>query len=151
VKREETLEIGFSMFENYGLTGVGMGNFQEVSRQVYNSQFYKPTHNSYLWAAVEGGVFCISAYLFLFWITWKDIGIIVRLAHRDPSLAFIAPCLRVVFLLHCFFSAFADLWLNPITYVLIGMVITTRRYLESVSPTPHARTDVTPLALAVAS
>ena len=35
-------------------------------------------------------------------------------------------------------AGLADLWLNPITYVLIGLIITMRRYLESLP----ARTPV---------
>lgn len=133
VKREATLSVGWQMVRDHGVMGVGLGNFQEVARQVYDDEYYKPTHNSYLWAAVEGGIFCIACYLALLWITWREIGVIMRLAKRDPDMAYLAPCLRTVFVLHCFFSAFADLWLNPITYALLGLVITMRRYLESLA------------------
>ena len=29
-----------------------------------------------------------------------------------------------------FFSAFADIWLSPITYILIGLVVSLRRYVS---------------------
>ena len=38
-----------------------------------------------------------------------------------------------------FFAAFADMWLNPICYILIAQVITLRRYVESLpEPVPAA-------------
>ena len=50
-----------------------------------------------------------------------------------------AAALRTIFLLYIFFGLFADLWLNPITYVMIGLVITMRRCLEArVVPSPAA-------------
>ena len=51
-----------------------------------------------------------------------------------------ASAIRVVFVLFFFFSAFADLWLNPITYVLLGLVIMTRRYVETLP-------ELTPVAV----
>jgi len=37
----------------------------------------------------------------------------------------------VVFLLFFFYSLFADLWLNPLMYVLLGLIISTKQYVES--------------------
>ena len=48
--REETLERAWQMARDYPLFGVGLGNFREVSRQIYKDDFYRPPHNSYLWA-----------------------------------------------------------------------------------------------------
>jgi len=53
-----------------------------------------------------------------------------RLVDRDPACAWVVVSLRNVFYLYCFFALFADLWLNPITYVLIGSIVCMRRYLE---------------------
>jgi O-antigen ligase len=128
--REETLERAWEMAWDYPLFGIGLGNFREVSRQVYQDAFYRPPHNSYLWAMSEGGMLVLAGYMFLFWITWKDLAVVKRLAHRDREIASQAACIRVVFLLYFFFSGFADLWLNPVTYVLLGLVYTTRRYVE---------------------
>ncbi len=128
--REETLERAWEMSWDYPLFGIGLGNFREVSRQIYRDAYYRPPHNSYLWAMSEGGMLVLAGYMVLFWITWKDLGIIKRLSHRDREIATQAASIRVVFLLYFFFSGFADLWLNPITYVLLGLVYTTRRYVE---------------------
>jgi len=129
--REETLERAWQVFGDYPLFGIGLGNFREVSRQVYQDDFFRPPHNSYLWAASEGGIFVLIAYLGLFWITWLDLQVVTRLAHRDPEIGASAGAIRVIFLLYAFFCAFADLWLNPITYALLGMVIVMRRYVET--------------------
>lgn len=142
--REETIERAWEMALDYPLFGIGLGNFREVSRQVYGDPFYRPAHNSYLWAASEGGVFVLAAYLWLFWMTWRDLQAIRRLTvGRDRELLAYANAIRAVFIIYFFFSFFADLWLNPITYCLLGLVITMRRYVEETSgdgPPDHART-----------
>ncbi len=48
------------MSRDYPLFGVGLGNFREVSRQIYGDAFYRPPHNSYLWATSEGGVLVLG-------------------------------------------------------------------------------------------
>jgi hypothetical protein len=135
--REETVWRAVQVFEDYPTFGIGMGNFREVTRQVYNDDFYRPPHNSYLWAAAEGGIFVLIGYLWLFWITWLDLQVVTRLAYRDPELGAVAAGIRVIFIVYGFFSIFADLWLNPITYAMLGMIIVMRRYVESL---PHPET-----------
>ncbi|HYR95516.1 MAG TPA: O-antigen ligase family protein [Candidatus Binatus sp.] len=128
--RETTIETGMKMIADHPFLGVGLGNYREVSRQVYLDEFFRPPHNSVIWAASEGGVFVLAGYLLLFAITWRDLNRITQLADRDPALAHIVASLRMIFVLYCFFALLADLCLNPITYVLIGLVVTMRRYLE---------------------
>jgi hypothetical protein len=143
VMREETLERAWQIFLDYPLFGIGLGNFREVSRQIYQDTYYRPPHNSYLWAASEGGIFVVIGYLVLFWITWRDLRVVTRLAHRDPEIGAAAGAIRVIFLLYAFFSAFADLWLNPITYAMIGLIVVMRRYVEGL-PEPRAVRVVAP-------
>jgi O-antigen ligase len=132
ILRETTIETGLRMVKDHPLFGVGVGNFREVSRQIYRDRNFRPPHNSFLWAAAEGGVFVLVGYMALLGFCWRELRLIARLVPRDPTVAYIAGALRVVFLLSCFFAAFADLFLNPIIYVLIGLIVTLRRYLESV-------------------
>lgn len=136
--REETVERAWEMFLDYPVFGVGLGNFREVSRQIYLDPFFRPPHNSYLWAASEGGIFVVAAYLWLFWVTWKDLQRVRSLAHLDPELGTQAEALRVLFLLYAFFCGFADLWMNPITYVMLGLVITMRRYFDELAVAAEA-------------
>jgi O-antigen ligase len=133
--REETIERAWEMFGDHPVLGIGLGNFREVSRQIYQDEFYRPPHNSYLWAASEGGILVVLAYGALFWITWRDLRVVTRLAHRDPEIGAAAGAIRVVFLLYAFFAGFADLWLNPVTYAMIGMIVVMRRYVESLPET----------------
>ena len=78
--REETVERAWQIGMDYPILGIGLGNFREVSRQVYFDDFYRPPHNSYLWALAEGGMFVLAGYGLLFWVTWKDLQQIRRLA-----------------------------------------------------------------------
>jgi O-Antigen ligase len=129
--REETLERAVQVAEDYPVFGVGLGNFREVTRQIYEDDFFRPPHNSYLWAICEGGIFVLAAYAWLFWVTWKDLQVIRELAVLDPEIEVWATALRVVFLLFFFYSAFADLWLNPLTYVLLGLIASMRQYVKT--------------------
>ncbi len=135
--REETLERAWQVARDYPLFGVGLGNFREVSRQIYKDDYYRPPHNSYLWAMSEGGVFVLIGYGVLFWVSWRDIQRIRALAHRDRDVQVWATALRVVFLLFFFYSLFADLWLNPLMYVMLGLIVSTKQYVESLpEPVP---------------
>jgi O-antigen ligase len=132
VKRETTINTGMEMLQDHPLLGVGLGNFREVSRQIYHDKFFRPPHNSFLWAAAEGGIVVFAGYMALLAFCWYELRAISRLVVRDPSVAYMAAALRIVFLLYCFFAAFADLFLNPIIYVLVGLIVTLHRYLESI-------------------
>lgn len=129
--REDTIWTATRMVRDHPLTGIGLGKFREVSRQIYGDKFYRPPHNSFLWAASEGGIFALGLYLVLLWVTWRDMKVVTQLAPRDPSLAHIVAAVRAVFLLYVFFAAFADLFLNPVTYILLGMISSMRTYVES--------------------
>src|SRR5215468_7773310 len=129
--REETLERAWQVAQDYPVFGVGLGNFREVTRQIYKDDFFRPPHNSYLWAMCEGGIFVLVAYLWLFWVTWQDLKHVRRYAYKDPEFEIWATAIRIVFLLFFFYSAFADLWLNPLCYVLIGLVICMRQYVDT--------------------
>jgi len=128
--RADTIWTALHMMRDNPVFGVGLGNFREVSRQIYRDPFFRPPHNSPLWAGCEGGAFVLLAYGVLFLKTWLDLMVVRRLAYRDQDLVFIAAALRVVFVVYCFFCLFADLFLNPITYILIGEIFCLRRYVE---------------------
>jgi O-antigen ligase len=137
--REDTVEVGLQMIRDHPVLGVGLGNYREVSRQIYLDKTFKPPHNSVIWAASEGGLFVLGGYALFFFLTWRELMMILEIGNRDPSLAYIAPALRVVFYLYCCFSVLADLWLNPITAVLVGVIICMRRYLEGLPAPAPAR------------
>jgi hypothetical protein len=82
----------------------------------------------------EGGLLGISSYLLLFFFVVRDLWAVQRLAPRDPELAHIAAALRCAVGSFAFFSIFADMWTNPVTYVLIGQIMVLRRHMESLPP-----------------
>ncbi len=129
-RRVETVEVGWRMFGDYPWFGVGIGNFREVAKQVYQDEFFRPPHNSYVWALTEGGIFCFLLYLLLFWFTWRDIKWIDAAPSMPPELRWIGAALSPALILLMFYSAFADIWLSPVTYILIGLVIVFKRYLS---------------------
>ena len=149
--REETVWRAVQVFEDHPSLGVGIGNFREVTRQIYEDDFYRPPHNSYLWAAAEGGVLVELGYLWLFWVSWRDLNVVTRLAHRDPEIGSVAGGLRVLCILYGFFSIFADLWLNPITYAMLGMIIVMRRYVEALPEPSAVRVRAKPAPAAAAA
>ena len=130
-RRVETVGLGWEIFTEYPFFGIGLGNFREVARQVYNDEFYRPPHNSYIWALSEGGIFCFILFLLLYYVTVRDIRWIQRSPATPDDLRWIAAALEPSFLLLMFYSFFADMWLNPITYILIILTIVFKRYVSS--------------------
>jgi O-antigen ligase len=129
-RRVETVEQGWRMFNDHPLFGVGLGNFRPVAKQVYQDKFYRPPHNSYVWSLSEGGIFCLLLYLLLFALTWRDIRWLQASPAVPQDLRWITAALEPAFLLMLFYSAFADIWLSPITYILITLVVVFKRYVS---------------------
>lgn len=129
-RRVETVGLGWDIFLEYPIFGVGLGNFREVARQVYNDPFYRPPHNSYIWALSEGGIFVFLLFLLLYWMTLRDIRWIQRSPATPSDLRWIAAALEPSLLLLLFYSFFADMWLNPITYILIVLTVVFKRYVS---------------------
>jgi O-antigen ligase len=128
--RESAIDSAMLIIGDHPMLGVGLGNFREVARQIYADKFFRPPHNSVLWAQAEGGIGVLLGYVLLFAFTWRDLRRARALSEHDPELAALATALRTVLGTFLFFSLFADLWLNPMTYLLIGLTIALRRYAE---------------------
>lgn len=129
-RRVTTVETGWQMFGDYPLFGVGLGNFREVARQVYQDPFWRPPHNSYIWALSEGGISAALLYMMLFAITWRDVRWLQRSPAVPPDLRWVAAALEPSLILVLFYSAFADIWLSPIIYILISVTIVFKRYVS---------------------
>jgi O-antigen ligase len=129
-RRVTTVETGWQIFGDYPVFGIGLGNFREVARQVYRDPFYRPPHNSYIWSLSEGGIFCALLYVMLFAVTWRDVRWLQRSPAVPPDLRWIAAALEPSLVLIMFYSAFADIWLSPIIYIVIGLTIVFRRYVS---------------------
>jgi O-antigen ligase len=129
--RESAIDSAMRIIKDHPTLGVGLGNFREVARQVYADKFFRPPHNSVLWAQAEGGVFVLGCYVLLFAFTWRDLRRARELAADDPDLAALGTALRTVLGIFLFFSVFADLWLNPMTYLPVGLTVTLRAHAEA--------------------
>lgn len=130
-RRVATVELGWRIFGDYPLFGVGLGNFREVARQVYVDPYYRSPHNSFLWSLSEGGIFCCLLFLLLFYVTWRDIRWVQRAPALPADLRWLALGLEPVLLLLLFYSAFADMWLSPVTYILVILVILLKRHVST--------------------
>lgn len=127
--RIETLQIGLrEMIAREPLFGIGLGNFMWVHLQISGRR--TPPHNSYLWAAAEGGIPTLLLYLLLFGLTFKNLVQVERKA-RHPGLREVARGLRTSLLVFLSFSFFAEFWHNIIAYVLVGLAIVLRRLQEA--------------------
>jgi hypothetical protein len=142
--RESAIDSAMLIIEDHPLLGVGLGNFREVARQIYADKFFRPPHNSILWAQAEGGIGVLLCYLLLFALTWRDLRRAREAAAHDPELAALATALRTVLGLFLFFSLFADLWLNPLAYLLMGMTVALR--VQSEESLAAARRAAVPVA-----
>jgi len=127
--RETAIATAEQVFWDNPLTGVGLGNFREVARQVYADRYFRPPHNSFLWSAAEGGIVILLGYLLLFWFAWSDLGAGVARAAHDPETAAFGMAMQRVFVVFLVYSALADLWLTPLMYLQVGFAYVFRRYM----------------------
>jgi O-antigen ligase len=132
--RIETNEHALETFRRAPLLGVGPGNFRWYHREnwPYSLAAGRPNHNSYLWAATEGGLVTLGLYLVLFAIIWRDLQAAQRRYPQGHTLWHVARFLRGLMGLFIFFSAFADFWLEPHLYLLAGcsMLLARRTLIE---------------------
>ena len=112
-RRMQTAWTGVIMAAEHPILGVGPGNFRwRIGRDV-------GPHNSYLWALTDGGPLLLALYVLLLCRTYKGF----RLAEQagPPDLLWLAKALRMCTVTFVLFSLFADVWLQPPLYWLVGM------------------------------
>ena len=147
--RIETNEHALQILMNDPLFGVGPGNFRWVHRQLYPYTLSggRPNHNSYLWAATEGGIPALLLYLLLFFFTWRDLQMVQRNFSQDHQLWHVARFLKGYLMVFLFFSAFADFWLTPQLYLPVGLAVLVKRLAaeeEGARPGPVVATHPSP-------
>jgi hypothetical protein len=136
--RESAIDSAVEIIHDHKWLGIGLGNFREVARQVYADEYFRPPHNSVLWAQAEGGIGVLIGYIVLFGLTWLDLRRAVAVTSTaDPEMAALGMALRTVLGLYLFFSLFADLWLNPLAYLLIGLTVALRVQTDALSAAPR--------------
>ena len=66
--------------------GIGIGNFRWMTAlDAEHGGISMAAHNAYLLALAEGGIVLLACYLFLFWITARDLSRTLQEAARRPE------------------------------------------------------------------
>jgi hypothetical protein len=135
--RIETNQHALEVFLGAPVLGIGPGNFRWIHREryPYDLSSGRPNHNSYLWAATEGGGLSLVLYLILFAYIWRDLRRAQRFYPMGDPLWHMTRFLRGFFVIWIFFSMFADFWLEVHIYLIAGftMLLVNRR-LEARAP-----------------
>jgi O-antigen ligase len=124
-RRIETNEHSVAVFRSAPLLGVGPGNFRWLHRELYPDSLAagRPNHNSYLWAATEGGILTLGLYIVFFAFLWRDFQRAQHLYPQNDELWHVTRFLRGFLFVYLFFSAFADFWTEPHLYLMAGLAM----------------------------
>ncbi len=127
-------KVAFEMFKRHPFIGVGIGNYELVRYLTDPTHDTTPPHSSYILAAVEGGLVCLTGFLLLQWQTWKNLRFAERHL-RDPTsplagVRWIVSSAEVNLVVLAFFSLVADLWQYVILFWLVGLGVVLRRMVE---------------------
>jgi len=127
-------KIAFNMFKQHPFLGVGIGNWPLARYLNDPDRSTAAPHSSYILALIEGGLLTLMAYLYLLWLTWRNIRSALPYirAPGSPlaSLSWIIHSVEVDLIVLAFFSLFADLWQFVTLFLLIGFSIIMRRLVE---------------------
>ena len=147
--RIETNQHAIEVFLSAPLLGVGPGDFRWLHRERYPYALSagRPNHNSYLWAATEGGIPTVLLYLILFYAIWRDLRTAQTLYPQDDVLWHVTRFLRGFFFIWVFFSIFADFWLEVHLYLIAGlaMLLVQRRFEDYAEEAPAAASTPPPV------
>jgi O-antigen ligase len=149
-RRIETNQHAIEVFRSAPLLGIGPGNFRWLHRELYPYSIAagRPNHNSYLWAATEGGAITLGLYLILFLLLWRDLARSQSLYSIHDDMRHVVRFLRGFFAIWIFFSVFADFWLEVHVYLIAGltMLLVRRRFEDyaEAEAAPPAAPDVSP-------
>ena len=128
--RIETNQHAVEVFLSAPLLGIGPGNFRWLHRERYPYALSagRPNHNSYLWAATEGGIVTVILYVGLFLFIWRDLRRAQALYPQGDVLWHVTRFLRGFFFIWVFFSIFADFWLEVHLYLIAGLAMLLVRW-----------------------
>jgi len=133
-RRAYTYELGLQLAAKAPVIGVGPGNWPLVRFLNDPIRSAAAPHSSYLESLVEGGVVTLGLYLFLFYITVRDLlrcesSPAVMEQARDDGLDWLLKATRVCLISFMVFSLFADLWDLVFSYFLLGVAgVLIQRY-----------------------
>lgn len=126
-RRQYTIGVALEMAKEAPILGVGIGNWGPTRFTSDPLRSTAPPHNSYLLVLVEGGVLTLGLYLFLFYLSLRQLAELesdpeVALRAGEAGLGWLLGALRVCLPTFLVCSLFADLWESVIFYLLIGSV-----------------------------
>lgn len=148
--RIELHENSLAVLRSAPLLGVGPGNFRWLHREQFPHSMAagRPNHNSYFWAATEGGLLTLGLYLMLLGFIWFELRAAQRRYTREDVLWHVTRFLRGFLLVFIFFSAFADFWLEPHLYLLAGLSMLLLRQRLDPDPAPRPAVAGSPVLAA---
>jgi O-antigen ligase len=117
--RLHTAVVGVRMAAEHPWLGVGIGNFVGLKRAYYGLPREQHVHNAYLWAVTSGGAGVLGLYLLLIGVAFRMLGVLERAGPREWL--WLTRATRVNLVLFLTASAFADIWLNELFYLLVGL------------------------------
>ncbi len=120
------------------LLGAGLDSYPTTLEALDPNAMIGPPHNSYIWAAAEGGFVTLGLYLASFvWILMWLRNILRDYKGRfgPVDLEWLVRGTRTALILFMVFSVFADMWINILFHILIGLCLATillhRTYAET--------------------
>ncbi len=143
-RRQYTYGIGFKIWSDAPILGIGLGNWAHKRFLTDPLRSAAAPHNAYLKALAEGGVVTLLFYLAVFYVTLRQLNMII--AHpgamawaRADRTDWLVHATRVGILTFMVFSLFADLFDLVFFYLLIGLAAAlVRRYFSGEAPRPVA-------------
>ncbi len=134
--RANLASIALRMAIEHPFLGVGYGSFRLATFEGGVPGVTRDPHNSYLLALAEGGLVLFVPFAILFWVTWRQLSAMRRLAAERPvpGLGWLVEAVQTVFALLLFFSLFADLWQAVYLFLVIGMAASMRRLYAEAAP-----------------
>jgi len=133
-KRRLAVDVALDIGSRNPFLGVGVGNWEIARFRVDPQRSIAVPHNSYLLSFAEGGIFCLGAYLLAFFLTIRELGVIVKSKAivarvREDGLLWVVEGVRLCLISFMIFSLFADLWESIVFYLLFGIgAVLIRRY-----------------------
>ncbi len=133
-RRQYTYGIGLKLWSQGPILGVGLGNWGYKRFLIDPIRSAAAPHNAYMKALTEGGVVTLLLYLSLFYVTLRQLNMII--AHpgavawaRADGVEWMVHGVRIGLLTFLVFSLFADLFDLIFFYFLIGLAASLiRRY-----------------------
>jgi O-antigen ligase len=131
-RRVAVFLAGMKFFADSPIIGIGIGNFRwVVALDGAYGGISLATHNAYVLALAEGGILLFACYVFLFWITARDLSHTLREAERKPEvgLKWLILATRTNLILLLVFSIFAEAWKEIFfTMILVTAAVLTQIY-----------------------